>query len=62
MNSTQDHPGEDILEIESLTTPGIYYYLSLSEQTCSCPAFSFGKGPCKHLRIEMAKRESLAGD
>lgn len=48
---------EGVIELSELSVKGDTYMVDTIRQTCSCPAFQKGKGPCKHLS---AKYEDAA--
>lgn len=38
-----------IFEVESFSMLGLVYTVNVEANTCSCPAWTHGRRPCKHI-------------
>lgn len=47
MTAIATHIAAPTFEIESSTTPGTYYTVSVTG--CTCPSFTYRQAPCKHM-------------
>ena len=51
--------------VPSSTTAGVQYYVNADATRCTCKAFSYRGGTCKHLRIVIEAKalvEEMLGD